>query len=86
MLSETLNYFIQHYSVFCSGSFVFVFLVTLGLGIPTREQTRALAVKPLSPNHWTAREFPVLGEFLLVYLSYFNHHFPRLSFPANVPV
>ena len=30
------------------------------LSSPTRDQSQAPAVKALSPNHWTAREFPVL--------------------------
>ena len=35
------------------------------LSSPTRDQTQAPAVKALSPNHWTTREFPV---------SYFRFH------------
>ena len=30
------------------------------LSFPTRDQTWALAVKAQSPNHWTARELPML--------------------------
>ena len=29
------------------------------LSSPTRDQTRAPAVEAWSPNHWTAREFPL---------------------------
>ena len=31
------------------------------LGYLTRDQTQALALKALSPNHWTTREIPKNG-------------------------
>ena len=45
------------------------------LSSPTRDQTRAPAVKVLSPNHWTTREFPSISflssvrEFLQVLIQ-----------------
>ena len=38
------------------------------LSSPTRDRTRALALKALSPNHWTDREFPGLLNFGLFLL------------------
>lgn len=29
------------------------------LSFPSRDQTQALAVKALSPNHWATKEFPI---------------------------
>ena len=34
------------------------------LSSPTRDRTQAPAVKVLSPNHWTAREFPPLKFYI----------------------
>ena len=36
-----------------------------GLSSPTRDWTLALAVKVLSPNHWTSREFPCWVPFAM---------------------
>ena len=48
------------YSLFCL--FVCFVLATprgfQGLSSPTRDRTQAPAVKALSPNYWTTREFP----------------------------
>ena len=38
-----------------------------GLNSPTRDQTQALAVKVLSPNHWTGNSLAYL--FLFFYLQ-----------------
>ena len=57
---------------FSSMSFLCVWLVSFGgfmaaqsslqdLSSPTRDQTRAMAGKAQSPNHWTAREFPSMS-------------------------
>ena len=44
---------------------IFSFLAVLhgfqALGYLTRDQTQALALKALSPNHWTTREIPKNG-------------------------
>ena len=63
MLRETLKYFIQHYSVFCSGRVSFFLFFWGGhtwFGDPNQGTN---SMKPLSPNHWTTWEFPVLESF-----------------------
>ena len=35
-----------------------------------RDQTQALAVKAPSPNHWTAREFPMQELFFFFFLKF----------------
>ena len=59
-----------------SFSFLSFFLVFLAmphslrdLNSPTRDWTLALAVKVLSPNHWTSREFPDIVILATLQLS-----------------
>ena len=51
-------------SFFLSFIFIFIFLATLrslrDLSSPTGDRTWAPAVKVPSPNHWTARGFPLI--------------------------
>ena len=61
--------------------FSFLFLALLhvlqDLSSLTRDWTQALAVKALSPNHWTAREFPQLhisNWKHFIYLFIYGHH------------
>ena len=55
-------------SIYYNGQLYFL-LVTLqnlqDLSSPTRDWTQALALKALSPNHWTIREFPAMSDFRL---------------------
>ena len=56
-----LTYLLPAAVFFLSFSFFF-FATPCGLwdhSSPTRDRTWAPAVKALSPNHWTAREFPL---------------------------
>ena len=57
--------FVQDWGSLISILFILFFWGTLrglrDLSSPTRDQTRARAVKAPSPNHWTARGFPILN-------------------------
>ena len=48
-------------SLICGIIFLATPRVLRDLSSPTRDRTQALAVKVASPNHWTAREFPICG-------------------------
>ena len=49
----------------CFGEGFFLATWLMDLSCLTRDQTWALAVKALSPNHWTAREFLKLNKVIL---------------------
>ena len=51
-------YFILFFFTFLS--FLAMLRDLWDLSFPTRDRTWALAVKAQSPNHWTARELPML--------------------------
>ena len=71
------------YKTFFLERFVFIFLAAphgiRDLSSPTRDRTPGLAVKALSPNHWTAREFSSFFFFL-------NPLHPYLPLPTPLPV
>ena len=42
------------------------------------------AVKVPSPNHWTAREFPILAIFIVIPFDFTQLIFPKLSFKEDL--
>ena len=58
---------------------LFFFLATLrdlqDIGSPTRDWIQAIAMKALSPNHWTTEEFPSCN-FNHIYMDKYHSHSP----------
>ena len=64
-LMDSLSYPFFNFSV-CFGLFFFFFATSLNLrdlSSPSWDWTQAMAVKVLSRNHWTVREFPLISSF-----------------------